>query len=74
MNLPRFSMPNAKGEIVVEQHYDAKVLEMFRAKKFDHQVVRPSGATGIVGAFFTEDLKKTSFAQDGRRSGFARAI
>jgi gamma-glutamyltranspeptidase len=73
MNLPRFSLPNARGEIVVEQHYDPKVLAMFKEKKIAHQVVRPSGATGVVGALFAEDLKKLHFAQDGRRAGFARA-
>lgn len=73
MNLPRFSLPNARGEMVVEQHYDVKVLAMLKEKKFSHQVVRPSGATGIVGAMFVEDSRKVHFAQDGRRSGFARA-
>ena len=73
MNLPRFSMPNAKGEISVERHYDAKVLEMFKDKKFAHRLVGPSSSTGIVGALFTDDKKKLHFAQDGRRSGFARA-
>jgi gamma-glutamyltranspeptidase / glutathione hydrolase len=73
MNLPRFSMPNAKGEIAVERHYDAKVLEMINSKKIPHHLVGPSGSTGIVGALFTDDHKKLHFAQDGRRSGFARA-
>jgi hypothetical protein len=69
---PRFSLPNARGEIVVEQHYDPKVLAMLKEKQIAHQVVRPSSATGIVGALFTEDLK-LHFAQDGRHAGFARA-
>lgn len=73
MNLPRFSLPNANGEIVFERHYDAKVLAMFKEKKIAHHLVRPSSSTGIVGAFLTDDHKKLHFAQDGRRSGFARA-
>jgi gamma-glutamyltranspeptidase len=73
MNLPRFSMPNAKGEIVCERHYDPKVLEMFKIKKIAHNLVRPSSSTGIVGAMFVDDRKKLHFAQDGRRSGFSRA-
>jgi gamma-glutamyltranspeptidase len=72
MNLPRFSLPNATGVIVFEEHYDPKVLAMLKEKKVDHRVVRPSGATGVVGAIFTEDHKMHCI-QDGRRTGFARA-
>ncbi len=50
MNLPRFSLPNEKGEIVCERHFDPKVLEMLKEKKIAHHLVRPSSATGIVGA------------------------
>lgn len=73
MNLPRFSMPNAKGEIAFERHYDPKVLAMVKERKVAHHLVGPSGSTGIVGALFTDDLKMLHFSQDGRRSGFARA-
>ena len=73
MNLPRFSLPNAKGEIAIERHYDAKVVEMLTAKKIPHSLVRPSGSTGIVGALLVDDRKQLHFIQDGRRSGFARA-
>ncbi len=73
MNLPRFSMPNGQGEITVERHYDPKVLEMLKEKKIAHQLVGPSTSTGLVGAFFSDDHHKLHFAQDGRRSGFARA-
>ena len=72
MNLPRFSLPNAKGGIAVERHYDPKVLEMLKDKKIAHHLVGPSSSTGLVGAFLTDDLHKLHFAQDGRRSGFAR--
>lgn len=74
MNQPRFSMPNSKGEIIFEQHYSAKVLEMLKTRKFAHQVTRPSSSTGIVGAYFADDQQKLHFVQDGRRSGFARAV
>ena len=73
MNLPRFSLPNAKGEITFERHYDPKVMAMLEEKKIAHHLAGPSSTTGIVGALFTDDLKELHFAQDGRRSGFARA-
>ncbi|MGE3803558.1 MAG: gamma-glutamyltransferase [Gemmataceae bacterium] len=73
MNLPRFSLPNADGEIVVENHYDPKVQAMLTEEKIAHRLVKPSSATGIVGALQVDDGAKLHFAQDGRRSGFARA-
>jgi gamma-glutamyltranspeptidase / glutathione hydrolase len=73
MNLPRFSLPNAEGEIVFERHYDPSVLAMLKEKKIAHRVVAPSSSTGIVGALFSDDQRKLHFSQDGRRSGFARA-
>jgi gamma-glutamyltranspeptidase len=73
MNLPRFSMPNGNGEIDCESHYDEKVLAMFQSKKFTHRVTRPTITTGLVGAFYSDDVAKLHFAQDGRHSGFARA-
>lgn len=73
MNLPRFSLPNAKGVVSVERHYHPKVLAMLKEKKIAHHLVRPSSSTGIVGALFTDRVEKLHFAQDGRRSGFARA-
>jgi len=66
-------MPNAQGEITVERHYDPKVLEMLKEKKVAHQLVDPSTSTGLVGAFFSDGNDKLHFAQEGRRSGFARA-
>ena len=73
MNLPRFSMPNAKGEFDRERHHEEKVLAMFKEKKFLHRVTGPTSTTGLVGAFYSDDITKLHFAQDGRRSGFARA-
>jgi gamma-glutamyltranspeptidase/glutathione hydrolase len=73
MNSPRFSMPNAKGEIDCERHYGKMVLAMFNEKKFSHRVTGPTSATGLVGAFYSDNVAKLHFVQDGRRSGFARA-
>lgn len=73
MNLPRFSMPNASGEIDCERHYEEKVLAMLKEKKFSHRVTGPTSTTGLVGAFYSDDVAKLHFVQDGRRSGFARA-
>ncbi len=73
MNLPRFSMPNAEGEIDCERHYDARVLAMFQDREFAHRVTPPTTTTGLVGAFYSDDVGKLHFAQDGRHSGFARA-
>lgn len=73
MNLPRFSLPDANGDVAFERHYDPKVLAMLKEKKIAHHLVGPSTSTGLVGAFFSDDRDKLHFAQDGRRSGFARA-
>jgi len=73
MNLPRFSLPNAEGEITFERHYDPKVLAMLKEKKIAHHLSGPTSATGLVGAFVADEHDKLHFAQDGRRSGFARA-
>ena len=73
MNLPRFSLPNAAGEITFERHYDPAVFKMPNEKKIAHRMVRPTSATGIVGAMSLENDGKFHLVQDGRRSGFARA-
>jgi gamma-glutamyltranspeptidase len=73
MNLPRFSMPDASGETEFERHYDPEVVAMLQEKSIAHRLVRPSSSTGLVGAFYADDRAELHFAQDGRRSGFARA-
>ncbi len=73
MNLPRFSLPNENGEFACERHYGPKVRDLLRTKKFSHQFIPPSSRTGIVGALLVDDRKQLHFAQDGRRSGFAKA-
>lgn len=73
MNLPRFSLPNAQGVMQCERHYDPKVLAMLKNRKIEHQLVRPSTETGLVGALVVDEMERLHFVQDGRRSGFARA-
>ena len=73
MNLPRFGLPNAQGVTPCERHYDPKVLAMLKNREIEHQLVRPSTETGLVGALVVDEMERLHFVQDGRRSGFAGA-
>lgn len=73
MNLPRFSLPNAKGITVFEQHYDPAVFAMLDQRKIKYSRSRPATSTGLVGALSIDAAGKLTVVQDGRRIGFAKA-
>lgn len=73
MNLPRFSLPSRDGRTLFEQHYDQSVFEMLNRKGIAYTRGRPSASTGLVGALIIDEEERVHVAQDGRRSGFAKA-
>ena len=73
MNLPRFSLPNREGSILVEQHYDPAIFAMLEEKGVPHYKHRHTPSTGLVGALFVDENDHLHVIQDGRRAGWARA-
>ncbi len=72
---PRFTLPaelgSPKGRF--ESHYDPSVFAMLEEKGVPHVRMKPSGATGLVGALRIDDDGKLHVTQDPRRYGRARA-
>ena len=74
MNLPRFALPHRDGTTLFESHYDQSVFEMLERRGIAHTAGRPSSSTGIVGALVIDEDETLHVVQDGRRSGWARAM
>ncbi len=74
MNLPRFALPNQDGTTLFENHYDPAVFEMLAQREIAHTPGRHSATTGVVGALFIDEDETLHVVQDGRRSGWAKAM
>ncbi len=74
MNLPRFGLPRQDGSGLFEQHYNQSIFRMLDQRGISYARVRPSPSTGLVGALVVDDDQRLHIVQDGRRSGFARAV
>jgi len=68
---PRFGLPSALGSDRgrFETYYKPAIFEMLRSRKIPHERIRPSPATGLVGALWIDEQDRIHITQDPRRKG-----
>ncbi|MHC4780813.1 MAG: gamma-glutamyltransferase, partial [Planctomycetota bacterium] len=68
---PRFGLPASLGSNRgrFESYYKPAIFDLLRSREISHERIRPSPATGLVGALWIDEKDLLHITQDPRRKG-----